>query len=309
VNKSTILILIIPPLMWAGNAVIGHYAIDLIPPMLFNFLRWVLVFLILLPLAAWSLRPGSELWLHWRRFAVMGFLSVTVYNSLQYLALHTTSPINVTLIAGSMPVWMIVIGALFYRTPATLQKFLGAGASMAGVLIVLTQGDLSVLEDLRFRPGDLYILLAVIGWAIYSWMLSRTTEPKKIRADWAAMLMAQVVFGLIFSAFVSAGEWAIYPQRIAFEWPVVAVLVFVAIGPAILAYRFWGEGVQRVGPTTAGFFANLTPLFTALLSSAFLAHYPQTYHLIAFALIVGGIWLSALKSKKRGVPAKSTTSN
>jgi drug/metabolite transporter (DMT)-like permease len=80
-------------------------------------------------------------------------------------------------------------------------------------------------------------------------------------------------------------------------WPLLLILIYVALGPAILAYRAWGEAVQRVGPTITGFFANLTPLFAAVMSSIFLGEYPQVYHLIAFVLIVGGIWLSALSKQ------------
>jgi drug/metabolite transporter (DMT)-like permease len=72
-----------------------------------------------------------------------------------------------------------------------------------------------------------------------------------------------------------------------------AALVFIALGPALLAYRCWGAGVTLAGPSAAGFFINLTPLFTALLSSAFLGETPHAYHALAFALIVGGIAVSS----------------
>ena len=294
-KPATIFMLLIPPFMWAGNAVIGHYAVDLIPPMMFNFLRWLLVLVMLLPWAGWILRPGSELWVHWKRFMVLGFLAVSLYNSFQYLALHTSSPINVTLIAASMPVVIMLIGAGFFKSPTTGRQFLGAAASIGGVLIVLSRGELKILADFHFVAGDIYILVAVLGWSIYSWLLSKTKSPQKICEDWAALLMAQVFFGLIWSGVFTAVEAAINPQPTVIGWSLALVLLFVAIGPAILAYRYWGEGVTRVGPTIAGFFSNLTPLFAALMSSAFLGQHPQAYHFLAFALIVIGIWLSAKK--------------
>ncbi|MDQ3271262.1 MAG: DMT family transporter, partial [Pseudomonadota bacterium] len=91
----------------------------------------------------------------------------------------------------------------------------------------------------------------------------------------------------------AAGEWALTDAHIVWGWPLAAALLFVAIGPAILAYRCWGVGVQRVGPNIAGFFSNLTPLFAALMSAAFLGELPQLYHGIAFVLIVGGIVVSS----------------
>jgi len=120
-----------------------------------------------------------------------------------------------------------------------------------------------------------------------------TTEPTAIRTDWSAFLMAQVVFGLFWSALFAAGEWALGKGHIEWNGAVIATLIFIAVGPAVIAFRAWGAGVARAGPAAAGFFANLTPLFTALLSSAVLAETPHVYHVLAFALIMGGIVVSS----------------
>ena len=137
------------------------------------------------------------------------------------------------------------------------------------------------------------ILLATLSWAWYSWLLTRRDEPEPIRADWAAFLLAQVVFGLGWSGLFSAAEWTLTDARITWGWPLAGALVFIAVGPAVLAYRCWGLGVQRAGPAVAAFFANLAPLFAALMSAAFLGEAPRPYHALAFALIVGGIVVSS----------------
>jgi drug/metabolite transporter (DMT)-like permease len=289
----TAALLTLPPLLWAGNAVTGRMLSGVVPPVTLNLLRWVLAFLLLLPLAGWVLRPGSGLWPHWKRFAVLGLLGVGCYNALQYLALKTSTPINVTLVAASSPVWMLGLGALFFGVRVTQRQLLGAALSIAGVLVVLGRGELESLLRVRLVPGDFYILLATAAWALYSWLLVRPSDPPAIRGNWAAFLMAQVVPGLGWSLLFAAGEWSGGDRHIAWSWPLVAALAYVAIGPSILAYRSWGLGVQRVGPTLAGFFANLTPLFAALLSAAFLGEPPHLYHAIAFALIVGGIVVSS----------------
>ncbi len=292
-NFRTALLLLVPPLLWAGNAVVGRLVHDLVPPITLNFLRWALAFVILLPLAGWLLRPGSSLWSSWKRFAVLGLLGVGCYNALQYLALQTSTPLNVTLVASSTPVWMLAIGALWFGQRVSRRQMLGAVLSLAGVLLVLSRGQWALLAQIRLVPGDVYVLLATLAWAFYSWMLSQPKDPPEIRKDWAAFLMAQMVFGLGWSGLFAAGEWALTDARIVWGWPLAAALLFVAIGPAILAYRCWGVGVQRVGPNIAGFFSNLTPLFAALMSAAFLGELPQLYHGIAFVLIVGGIVVSS----------------
>ncbi len=289
----TAALLTVPPLLWAGNAVMGRLVQGLVPPITLNFLRWLLALLLLLPAAGWVLRPGSSLWPHWRRFALLGLLGVGCYNALQYLALKTSTPLNVTLVAGSAPAWMLGIGALFFGQRIAAQQLVGALMSVAGVLIVLGRGEWQVLMRVQLVPGDMYMLLATAAWACYSWLLIRPGDPAQIRGDWAAFLMAQMVMGLGWSGLFAAGEWALVDAHIQWGWPLAAALAYVAVGPAIVAYRCWGLGVQRVGPTIAGFFSNLTPLFAALMSAAFLGELPHLFHLLAFLLIVGGIVVSS----------------
>ena len=114
-----------------------------------------------------------------------------------------------------------------------------------------------------------------------------------MRGDWAAFWVAQIVFGLGWSGLFAGVEWAVTDAHISWGWPLIAALLYIAIGPAVLAYRCWGMGVQRVGPAIAGFFSNLTPLFAALLSAAFLGEVPHLYHALAFLLIVSGIVVSS----------------
>jgi len=283
----------VPPLLWAGNAVVGRLVTDLVPPITLNFLRWVVAFFILLPLAAWVLQRGAGLWSHWRRFALLGLLGVGCYNALQYLALQTSTPLNVTLVAASGPFWMLAIGALFFKAPLRRLQLIGALLSICGVLVVLSRGEWQQLLQVQLVIGDLYILIATACWSWYSWLLSLRNEPESIRKDWAAFLMAQVVFGLGWSGLFSAMEWGLGNARIVWGWPLIATLAFVAVGPAVLAYRCWGLGVQQAGPAAAGFFANLTPVFAAVMSAAFIGELPHLYHGLAFALIVAGIVVSS----------------
>jgi drug/metabolite transporter (DMT)-like permease len=287
------LLMAVAPLMWAGNAVVGRLVRELISPLTFNLLRWVLAAAILLLLAGWVVRPGSGLWTHWRRFAVLGLLGMGCYNSLQYLALQTSNPLNVTLVASSSPLWMLAVGALFFGARVSRLQLVGAALSMGGVGVVLSRGDWGQLLALRLVPGDLYVLLATALWAVYSWLLVRREEPNAIRNDWAGFVLAQVVFGLGWSTLFAGAEWALTDAYIHWGWPLVAALVFVALGPSVLAYRCWNIGIQRAGPALAGFFSNLTPLFAALIWALWTGETPQLYHALAFLLIAGGIVVSS----------------
>ncbi len=261
--------------------------------MTLNLLRWSIALLILLPLGRALFHPGGALLANWRRYSVLGLLGIGLYNSFQYLALQSSSAINVTLVASGMPVWMLLVGALFFGVKAGPRQLAGAALSIAGVLLVLCRGQWEQLIAMRLVAGDAYMILATIAWAFYSWLLTRRQEPDQVRADWAAFLLAQVVYGVLWSGAFALGEAALGAPPIAWSAVVLAALLYVAIGPAILAFRCWGAGVQRAGPTVAAFFINLTPLFTALMSTLFLGEMPHWYHAVAFALIVGGIVFSA----------------
>jgi drug/metabolite transporter (DMT)-like permease len=292
-TPKTIAMLLVPPFFWAGNVVLGRVIQDLCPPITLNFLRWLAAFLIVMPLAWRVLLPGSPLWSHWRRYALIGFLGVGTYNSFQYLALQTSSPLNITLVASSTPVFMLGLGALFFGQAVRKRQWLGAVLSILGVLTVLTRGDVHNLLNVHWVLGDLFILLATLEWAWYSWLLAQPKDPPELRSDWAAFLMAQLVFGLLWSGLFAGIEWTQPHTAIVWDWPLLTAIAAIAIGPAVLAYRFWGLGVQRVGPGVAGFFANLTPLFAAVMSALVLGDAPRLYHAAAFMLIVGGIVVSS----------------
>jgi drug/metabolite transporter (DMT)-like permease len=296
-TAGTAALLLVPPLMWAGNAVVGRMATGLISPITLNFLRWLLAFVLLLPFTWPLLRPSGSFWpllrLHWRRYALLGLLGMGLYNCFQYMALKTSTPLNVTLVAASAPVFMLAIGKLFFGQTITPRQVIGAVMSIAGVLLVMSRGDWQVLARLQWVIGDIYILLATLAWSWYSWMLSQPNDPAAIRSNWAAFLLAQLVFGLGWSGLFSAGEWTLDAGHFQWGWPLAATLAFVSVCPAIIAYRCYGLGVQRVGPNVAAFFTNFTPLIAALLSAAILGEMPKLYHALAFLLIVGGIWVSS----------------
>ena len=286
-------LLLVPPLLWAGNAITGRLVHELISPLTLNFFRWALAFLLLIPIAHKVLHRNSPLWPKWKRFALLGFLGVGCYNSFQYLALQTSTPINVTLVASSTPVFMLVIGAVFFKQVIRLQQIIGAVLSIAGVLLVLCRGDWHALSNVQLVIGDVYVLIATACWAFYSWLLSRPDDPSEIRSNWAYFLMAQMAFGLSWSGLFTTAEWAAGDAYIFWGWPLIAALAYVALCPSLLAYRCWGLGVQQAGPNIAGFFSNLTPLFAAVMSALVLGDLPQTFHAASFALIVGGIVVSS----------------
>jgi drug/metabolite transporter (DMT)-like permease len=302
-SPRTLILMTLPPLLWAGNAIVGRLMVGQVPPLALNALRWTLAALLLAPLAWHVWRDATAIRRSWFYLLAIGTLGVGSFNALQYLALETSTPLNVTLINASMPLWMLVVGALGFGSRPMRRQLLGAALSTLGVATVVARGAWTQLAELRFVIGDAYMLTAVLGWAVYSWLLVRPPAsmraPQRPHWDWAAFLFVQSLFGLVSAGGAAMVEALAVPHApIAWASPAVwAALAFVAIGPSIVAYRCWGLGVAAVGPALAAIFVNLSPLFAALLSAWLLGEWPKPYHALAFALIVVGIVISMPRGK------------
>lgn len=311
-SPRIVFLMTLPPLLWAGNAVVGRLLVGQVPPLALNTLRWLLALALLLPLGWRALTAPRELLARWPHLLLLGTLGVGSYNALQYMALVTTTPINVTLIAASMPVWMMAVGAAFYGVHPQRRQLVGAALSLAGVLLVIARGNVHALAEVQFVRGDFYIVAAIVAWAFYSWLLAR--PPAHLVGDgaprvsdasgatrpwnWAEALIVQVVFGLIGAGAAAGAEQAAGAAPIQWSAGVALALAYVAIGPSVIAYRCWGLGVSVAGPAVAAFFGNLTPLFAALLSALMLGEAPRWYHGLAFALIVAGIVVSSRSAQR-----------
>jgi len=296
---STVFYLSLATLLWAGNAIVGRALVGSISPITLSTVRWGLAALMLLPLGWRVFRPSSALWKNKGRFLVLGLLGVGSYNALLYLALQTSTAINVTLIGASMPIWMLLIGAVFYQVKPQLLQLVGALVSLLGVTVVLTRGQPTDILSMQVVMGDLFIMLATIFWAFYSWMIGRPGTSSERQWPWAEFLMAQVMIGLLWTVLFEGLEIAAGHAFIDLNLWTGALILFIALGPSLIAYRCWGLGVSQAGPTIAAFFANLIPLFTALLSAAMLGDPPRLFHGLAFLLIAGGIIIASAKQGRQ----------
>ncbi len=293
-SPLTAALLTVPPLMWASNAVVGRLAVagraPLVSPVLFNALRWTLALAILLVIARFvdRDRPGHSARAPWLLYAVFGLLAVTAYNALQYASLQTTTAINATLISASGPFFMLALGRLFFAARPHPIAWTGALVSLAGVLVVLTAGEPRRIAQLQLVSGDLLMLLATLDWALYSWLLRRHRPMQSP----TAFMIAQTAWGALLATPFVAIEWATGALVLEPDARTVAVIAWAAIGPSVLAYYCWDRGIAKAGALLPAFFANLSPLFAALMSAALLGEPPAAYHALAFVLIAGGIVMS-----------------
>jgi drug/metabolite transporter (DMT)-like permease len=198
---------------------------------------------------------------------------------------------------------MLLIGRLFFNEQLSLSTIVGAVFSVTAVCIVLTRGHISNLLAIQLVSGDLWMLAATMCWATYSWLLACPSrllrQQLRPRWSWADFLFLQALFGALWAIGGAAFEATFAHSEIkSFTWLQMLGVVFIAVGPSLIAYRCWGLGVASAGPTIAAFFFNLTPLFTALLQALLLGVWPSPYHLLALIFFLIGIAFST-KGKKR----------
>jgi drug/metabolite transporter (DMT)-like permease len=289
IDRRVALWLTLPPLFWAGNAVVARALVGQFPPLALSLLRWVLALAILLPFAwrALAVHRGALL-AQWKTVVVLGVVGIGGYNTFQYLAVQTSTALNVTLIAAANPIFILAVGAALFGERTRGMQWLGAAVSLCGVLVVLTRGVPENLARFSFVRGDLIMLAANLSWTIYTWVL------RKHRPDvpFVPLLAAQMAVGIVVIAPLAAFEVA-GGASIHWNFAAALALLYIALFPSLVSYACWDHGVKRVGAVVPVYFANLTPLFAAALSTVLLGEAPRVYHVIALALIVGGIHLAA----------------
>ncbi len=302
---SPYLLLLVPPLTWAGNAVIARGVVgDIVPPLALSFWRWALAGLILLPFGWRGLRGKGEL-IRARMplFLLLAGSSVGLYNTLLYLALVETTAINVVLVASALPVLILLLDWGLGKAPRPLE---GAGmlVSFAGLLLVVAHGDLAVLAGLHFGRGDLLVLAAALSWAAYSVTIKR----KPVDLSPVALLTLLILLGTPMILPFYLWELAL-GAHIEATPKAAAAILYVAFLPSVAAYICWNIGVARLGPAMAGQFTYLTPPLASILAVLFLGETFHVYHAAGMGLIFGGIFLAGGLAVKGKGPLSSPDKN
>ena len=292
-SPTTTALLVAPPLFWAGNAVLARALVGEFPPMALSFWRWTLAFVVIAPFAATSIwQHRAVIRAHLPLLAWTSLLGVGCYNSLQYLALQTSTAVNATLIGASGPIITLMVGAAFFSSPVVRRQWIGAGVSLLGVLWVIARGEPENLLKLHVATGDLIMLAAGLAWSVYTWLLRTQRPPLPL----TAFLAVQIALGALMILPFYLLEWMVTQQTPAPTSTNFAALVYVVLLPSLAAYYCWDRGVARVGAVLPMYFVNLTPVFAAGLSWVLLDDPIGIYHFVGGALILAGIYLAAEKT-------------
>ena len=297
-NAAPALLLTLTALFWAGNAIAGQLAVGEIGPFTLVLARWVIVSVVLLALywravrAAWPVvRPRLGL------VVVMACLGFTAFNALFYVASHRTTGVNIGILQGSIPVFVLIGAFLFHGTRVTPMQLVGVAATVAGVVLVATRGAPLDLLALEVNPGDALMLLACLLYAGYTVLLrSRPAIPGRAFFTLMTPIAAVAALPLAIGEAMAEG----YRLPTLEGW---LVTLYVAIFPSCIAQLFFLRGGDLIGPGRAGVFVNLVPVFAAILAVALLGQEFAGYHAVALGLVLGGIWLAQRQAAPGAVPS------
>ncbi len=224
---------------------------------------------------------------------LMGSLGFTAFNALFYNAGHATSAINIGILQGSIPIFVLLGSFLIFRHRITRVQMGGVSITLLGVVIVASGGDLSELGSLSINRGDLFMLIACFFYAAYSLGLSRRPRVSALGLFFALAMVAWLT-SLPLVAFETYQQGWQMPSTTG--WIIVLMITLL---PSLIAQIFFIQGVALIGPARAGVFVNLVPVFASIMAVLFLEEAFEAFHAIALFLVLGGIWLSEVGKVKQ----------
>ena len=277
--------LLLPPLLWAGNFVIGRYIRHDIPPMTLAFTRHLIAFLCLLP---FCYRPMRQYFAQYRalRWHLIGtaLTGLAGFNLCVYVGLQSTVASNGLLLNSTIPVLIVILATMLYGHKLRINQAAGLIISCVGVLTIILHGDFSRLIALQFSHGDLIVFLGMICFTFYTlWLRYIPAEVNRL-----GLFGFQLLIAAIFLAPFFAWEYA-SGLRVIWTTGSVSAMLYVAIAASLAATFLYMTGVARIGSARAGIYIHLIPLYGVLLSTVFLGETIHYYHAAGLAAILTGL--------------------
>jgi drug/metabolite transporter (DMT)-like permease len=288
---QTWLLMMLPALFWAGNAIVGRAVAEEVPPIALAFWRWAVGAVLLLPLAWHHLsRDVPVMARAWPILPVLSALGISVYNTFLYIAAETTTPLNIVMLQSAMPVLIVGFTFLFFRERTTTRQALGVLVSVVGTLTLVAHGDPLVLTQFAFNRGDLWMLAAVVSYAMYTALLRRRPTVHGLSLAVATFAIGALLLLPFYIVETISG------RPLPLNATSMLAIGYVSVFASILSYLSYNRAVALVGPNTAGLTIYLVPVFGTVLAIFLLGEVPRLYHGVGIALIAIGIVLATRKA-------------
>ena len=288
-DKIAYIFLILATLFWSGNFIVGKAAsLFEIPPFTLNFYRWLCAWLILSPFTLKEIfQKKNYILKNIKLILILGITSITVFNSIVYYSLNFTQVISGVLMISTIPVMIIFFCWILKIEKTNYYQVSGVIFSLFGVAVIVTRANLGILLNLNFNKGDLWMVVAMFSWAMYSALLRK----KKFDLSHISFLQTIITAGLIFLLPAYLVE-IFLGYRLNIHLPFILTLSYVVLFPGLTSFFFWIKGISIIGSNRSGIFLHLMPIFSTLMAILIFNEKFMNYHLIGAILIITGIVLS-----------------
>ena len=292
-NALAYTLLVAAMFVWSANFIVGKLStLFQVPPLSLNFYRWFIVWFVILP---FTYKEISTKFFVIKKniglFIILGITGISVFNSVVYFALNYTQVINAVLMISVIPVTVIFLSSILKIEKFNLFQLLGLVVSLTGVLIIISKADVNKILSLSFNKGDIWMLVAVFSWALYSTLLKK----RKLPFTHLSLLQIFTTIGLVFLVPQYLGEH-FTGKEINFNKAFFLILAFVVIFPSVFAFYAWQKAIELIGPNRSSIFLHLMPLFGAIMAIIIFKEKFEMYHFIGAGFIVSGIYLSNQKN-------------
>ena len=279
----------------ASNLVVARGGVEFVPPISLAFWRWTIVFIILLPFTYFSLKKNFKIiQKEYKKLFFLGAMGCGVCGAFPFLAGQTTTVANMGIIYTSSPIFIILISALFFKEKITLTKVIGLVACLIGVFAIIIKGDLELLINLKFTIGDLWMLAAAIGWALYSIYLFYWKTELEIFQRFTLVAF----FGAVSLFPFYIGE-EIYFQRTVFNNEFFLWTIFAAVSPGIIAFTLYTLAQKQLGASLTGFTLYIFTVYAAIYGYILFDEQLENYHYLGTVLVFFGVYLAKKKNDKK----------
>ena len=279
----------------ASNLVVARGGVEFVPPISLAFWRWTLVFIILLPFTYLSLRKNFKIIKNeYKKLFFLGAMGCGVCGAFPFLAGETTTVTNMGIIYTSSPIFIILISSIFFKEKINFIKIIGLISCLMGVFVIIIKGDLNLLINLKLTIGDLWMLAAAVGWALYSIYLFY----------WKSKLPIFQRFALV-AFFGSASLFPFYIleeflfQRTTFSTEFFSWVTFAAISPGIIAFTLYTIAQKKLGASLTGFTLYIFTVYAAIYGLFLFDEKLEFYHYVGTILVFFGVYLAKKQNEKK----------
>jgi len=272
----------------ASNLIVARGGVEYVPPISLAFWRWAVVVLILLPFTYSLLINNFKIIKkEFKKLFFLGAMGCGVCGAFPFLAGETTTVTNMGIIYTSSPIFIIIISAIFFNEKINLMKIIGLISCLIGVFAIIIKGDLNLLLNLNFTIGDLWMLAAAIGWALYSIFLFYWKSELPIFQRFTLVAFFGAISLLPFYIIEE-----VVVQRTSFNLQFFSWVVFAAISPGIIAFTLYTQAQKSLGASLTGFTLYVFTIYAAIYGFIFFDEKLETFHYIGTVLVFIGVYLA-----------------